>query len=335
MQANPWLVGADIVARGYALQNQAPRVEHWFRQLIEGLRPDVVHFHHLAGWGSFHLPAIAAETSAVVMTLHDEYLICPLFRLGGACTKEQCIPDDECMECIKGHMDVGRVTPDSEVFNRVQNRHFSASNALLSVNRCIVPSKSLQDRIYAAGYHVPMTVIPHGSAHLTIPHELRQPAPRLRVAWVGLASAEKGWAAFYEVAIQGDPRFELHVIGYVDPSCQTWGLEQVKFHGAYDPEDLALHLQQVDIVIPACMRSESYGIVVDEAIQAGCRVILPRVQALLERVSDPMSFDWGDAQQLLNALELCTLDDRIPSITLPTLEDTARRHLDIYREVIR
>ena len=122
----------------------------------------------------------------------------------------------------------------------------------------------------------PATIIPHGCPESLAPH-VRVKSSKIRIAYVGLASIEKGWQAFREVALkmQDDSRFELSVIGYVDPQCDTRGLDRVRFAGAYHESELAAYLQNVDIAVPACMLVESYGIVIDECLAAGCLVVVP------------------------------------------------------------
>ncbi len=54
-----------------------PGAERVFAGVLEELRPDVVHFHHLA-FLPLSLPRIAAEKrAATIFTLHDFYLACP------------------------------------------------------------------------------------------------------------------------------------------------------------------------------------------------------------------------------------------------------------------
>ncbi len=133
---------------------------------------------------------------------------------------------------------------------------------------------------------------------------MRAKSSKIRIAYVGLASLEKGWQAFREVALkmQDDSRFELSVIGYVDPQCDTRGLDRVRFAGAYHESELAAYLQNVDIAVPACMLVESYGIVIDECLAAGCLVVVPKLEVLRERWAMIAMYQWGNVLSLEAAL---------------------------------
>ncbi|MBU0754781.1 MAG: glycosyltransferase family 4 protein, partial [Planctomycetes bacterium] len=79
-----------------------PGAEQAFCKVLDEIRPDLVHVHHLM-YLSLKLPAIAkARGIPVVMTLHDFYLICPrngqlLLPDGTACPGPEA---GDCPECL-------------------------------------------------------------------------------------------------------------------------------------------------------------------------------------------------------------------------------------------
>jgi glycosyltransferase involved in cell wall biosynthesis len=161
----------------------------------------------------------------------------------------------------------------------------------------------------ATSFDGEIAVCPHARPRVLAAGE-REPSARVRVAYVGLASEEKGWAAFAGAArlLREDDRFTFSVIGYVDAKCSRVGLDHVTFYGAYAPTDLGSWLQRVDIAVPAVMRSESYGLIVDECTDAGCFLAIPRLEVLRERIDvrgegcSYAWYDWGDARGLASVI---------------------------------
>jgi len=55
-----------------------PGLEATFARVVDEFRPDVIHFHHLAGGLSVTLPALARERGLpTLLTLHDYWYMCP------------------------------------------------------------------------------------------------------------------------------------------------------------------------------------------------------------------------------------------------------------------
>ncbi len=79
-----------------------PRVEAAFSRILDQFEPDVVHVHHLM-FTSLKLPVIAARRgAAVVMTLHDFFLICPrggrlMLPDGSVCPGPE---EGRCLNCL-------------------------------------------------------------------------------------------------------------------------------------------------------------------------------------------------------------------------------------------
>lgn len=304
---NPAIVDADVTVRGYALMGgDCARQLLWFRQVLQALgKIAVVSFEHFAGWGTTLLLDVARDfCSDVRVFLHDEYAICPLFRLGGACTKAQAShADAECIGCLKEHSFFARPTTDADLVERLR-AHRQEWEYLLERIHVSVPSRSLHGDIYgASGYR--SRVQPHRIPALPSPLVERMPSAsgKLRVVYVGLASPEKGWDAFAGAARLRGSDYEWHVLGYVDPSCDVSGLSHVRFHGAYKHDELGAWLRRFDIAAPALMRNESYGLVVDECEYSGITTVVSDVCVMVERYGMRPLYAWGDAVALVRAID--------------------------------
>ena len=63
------------------LELDEPRIERMLTRAIAELRPDVVHFHELAGLPTSLLDVVRATGTPTVFTLQDYYPLCPMFKL--------------------------------------------------------------------------------------------------------------------------------------------------------------------------------------------------------------------------------------------------------------
>lgn len=345
---NPRLVYADLYVREFPLDIVAPKVEHWFEQILEGLKPDIVHFHHLAGFGSMRLPRIAKDNGAkTVLSVCDDFFLCPLLRLGGECTKVQCTGDAQCMTCIASE---GRMRPIKDIKHnalkvRLDMRAMSMKFLRDACDVIDVPSEYLKASLVAAGWIAEdIRVIPHG-IHQDRMIPLYRPEPgKLRVGWFGAGSEKKGFGTFCEAArlLKDNHALEFHVIAPIDGQVSLRGLEHVKFHGAFEDGTLGMWLENIDVAVVAAMRNETYGSVVDEVVAHGVPVIVANVEAIKERYgcnTEALVFpyDWGDVGQLVDWL--LTFSKSLPPRpasppTVKSFKANALDYLNIYRELL-
>lgn len=91
---------------GHVASLRDAAVEASFARLVSGGAVSLVHFQHLLDWGTLALPGIAKRLgAAVVLSLHDYYLFCPVFDLlrpdGARCDKPCADPDHpDCRHCL-------------------------------------------------------------------------------------------------------------------------------------------------------------------------------------------------------------------------------------------
>ena len=76
------------------------KVEKRFREILEEVKPDVIHFQHLAMLSASLIKVAKEREIPVVLTLHDYWFICPRAQLlkydYTVCTG----PDEECSNCF-------------------------------------------------------------------------------------------------------------------------------------------------------------------------------------------------------------------------------------------
>ena len=327
-----------------------PRLVALVREQLQRWQPDIVHVHSFASLGL----GIAAECDALgipmVVTFHDLWVTCArYFRLpSGGVTCPTGTDRTPCVTCVNA----GLQTDADFVANALAERDASIARELGFAALCTAPSATAARAVRDAVQWNPppageIEVLPHGLLE-SVDAALRAPAPihgeRLRIGTFGGLVREKGVAEL--LAACRDLACELHLAGpYHEPQFAAELRESAKRHGValfehgrFTPADphpaRRLHLA----VFPSKCQ-ETYGLVVDEALAYGVPAVVSDCGAFAERVDTP-GVVVTPIDQLADALRelvaspprLVELRNAIPS-SLPTIGDSARRHLELYRRL--
>jgi glycosyltransferase involved in cell wall biosynthesis len=315
------------------------RLERLFTAATLEAAPDVVHVNHLLGLPP-RLPEIARRLgAAVVLSLHDFFPACPLAHLqkpGG----ELCRGPDGGRECARTcFADDG---PGGWVRWGLRAAYFRRLPEL--ADRVICYSRFVAS--YFEGYGLDPTrlrVVPLG-----VPEELarragpafRMPARRgeLNLAYCGTVVLHKGPRVILEalrvaglgpvlLRLVGQAPDEPHVRRYVEglrrQAAEIPGL-RLEIHGAYEPHELPGLLADTDCVIVPSLVPETGGLVPREALALGVPVLVSRLGALPELVSEGengFTFDPGRPAHLADRLRRLAADEGL----LARLRDGARR----------
>ncbi len=268
-----------------------------FVRLLDGLRPDVVEWHHGATLSLDLVRAARRRGARTLMFLHDLWITCPrFFRIpppGLQCP----VGDDRraCAPCIEQDL------PWDEPALRDWVRSFTdaARAELAAASVRIVPSRAHAEALAACfpNLRLDLRIVPHGLLDPEIPVPPPRPAAtepgKLRLATFGNLVPEKGLE---------DLAFALERLG--DPSRVSWSLwgrelapgfverlralaprVHIVAHGPYGSfRDVALAIADCDLAAFPSRAPESYGLVVDEAFAARLPVLVSDRGALPERV---------------------------------------------------
>ena len=329
-----------------------------FREELARIRPEVVHFHHLAIWGSRALEAAKEAGARVVVTLHDYHLLCDAATLmrpdGALCRYAAAAPDGSCTDCLRRHPALGRrwsLTGDA-LWERAARERFALHRASLArADVVISPSHFLAQRFHAAGWVRREEVV---VAKAGYPGPLRPPRTRelrrpLRIGYVGGIYETKGVhvlvRAFRRLA--GVPA-ELHVYGHLDwfPDYAA-RLEadaagaRVTFHGPFEPPRIDEILARIDCLVVPSIWVENMPITIQEAFRNGLPVVTTDLGGMRESVEDGISgltFPRGDEEALAAALRRLATDpalyDRLAAgrPAVPTLEEIVDLLESIYAD---
>lgn len=273
-----------------------PVVEQRFRELLQQLRPAVVHVHHWVRLTCNLVDVCWQEKVPAVVTLHDHWTSCPrAFRRradDAACRRELSVAS--CADCAPrhGYEQPGEVAAGIELFRD----HFRAE---LSLARAVIVAVASTAALLSQTTGVPLDryeVLPLGyqPRFEGLPP---LPAPAAgepwRFAFWGGIGRHKGvdvlLRAFRRLAAARPGRAELHLLG--EPESETFAAElralaeglPVTFHGAFDPAELHAVRPHVGVFPSTCL--ETWGLVLDECFELGLPCVTSDLGALPERAA--------------------------------------------------
>lgn len=264
-------------------------------QVLETLRPDVVHLHGLDRIGAEILPALRrlAPRCRIVLTLHDYQLICTNdglmlttrdgARCGGAAA-------DKCHRCF----------PEIATARHALRRaHLMA--LLEFVDVMIAPSAFLRDRFVEWGIApeririLPNAVVTEAGAAPVSGGD----APRTRFAFFGNVSRRKGTLVLLDAAARlraegSRARVDLHGgLGWADEAFRTDFAARLEAAGPiaqhlgpYARTDVQKLMRQTDWVVVPSIWWENAPLVMIEARAAGRPVICSDIGGMAEMVAD-------------------------------------------------
>jgi GT2 family glycosyltransferase/glycosyltransferase involved in cell wall biosynthesis len=305
-------------------------------RVMDSVRPDVVHVHHLAGL-STGLVFEARRRAAVVFTLHDFATLCPLGQF--LTLKEHVCAGPSprnCLACVGAQV----ALPAVHVSSTARRAPFAASLASLlarvgsagerriaerleemhevlrTADVLVSPSRFLAERLAALG--VPgIEVLDYGHAPLSPIRRVADPEGRVRFGFVGSVIPSKGVHVLAEAyRLLADPRARLRIHGpFVPYHGDTGYRERVRallgseadaiLEGAFDHDRVGEILAGIDVLVVPSLWEENRPLTLTEARLAGIPVVVSDHGGLAEMVldgEDGLRFRPGDPQALAGVL---------------------------------
>lgn len=334
-----------------------------FRRKLARLRPEVVHFHHLALWGSRAIDAAREAGARVLVTLHDYHLLCDAATLlrpdGTLCADETGGgPRGRCSVCLERHPVRAEYWPELGPDADRPAILAAAARARLERHRAdlarahvvISPSRFLAGLFEQAGLvrASECEILKAGYPGPVFPPRRRDPARPLRIGYVGGIYPSKGVHVLMEALglLAVDTSFEAHVHGHLDwfPDYVA-GLRRaaagtpVHFHGPYAASEVDRVLAGVDCLVLPSIWYENMPITIHEAHRHGLPIVVTDLGGMRETVEDGVTglrFPRGDARALAAALRRLATDaalyDRLAAArpAVPTLEAVVDRLEALY-----
>jgi glycosyltransferase involved in cell wall biosynthesis len=291
-----------------------PAAEGLARHLLALLNPDVVHLHHWLRLTN-NLVAICSDLAIpVVATLHDVWTSCPRvhrIRWDQAFCEEP-PATAPCLTCAER----GPWQRDLEIARALALRQEIMSSELALAAAIIAPSEAhstfLRELHGLNGDR--FIVLPHGSVPTIGSPRRKRTGPRyparpLQIGHWGYLMYPKGTHLLLEaVHLLRDPSsVELHLVGTASEDYESRLRDlskgiSVRFHGAYQPQDLLT--LDLDLAIFPSITFESYSFTLDEAVRLRLPVIVSDRGALPQRIGGAgLTFRAGNAADLAKQIQ--------------------------------
>jgi glycosyltransferase involved in cell wall biosynthesis len=299
-----WLIGG-IRVRRMNLPRVGPRTLESFdadaradarvREWLSHTQPDLVHVHHLSGFGFGALAEIERCGLRSIVSLHDYWTLCPRGQMFSA-SAEACVRVEPavCSECI------GRTWPDvTSTPESVVQRVDRARHALGRAVRLIVPSRAAGEVLRGAGFtDMEFTCIPNGIDGVGLAERVAhlrdgRPAGK-RLGVMGAVQPSKGVLELARAMLEiDDDDLVLDVHGpmgdYHGSTAYTEALSdlagkngRIRLHGPFCTGDLPRVLASIDALAVPSRWAEVFGLSAREARAVGLPVLVARRAGLAE-----------------------------------------------------
>ncbi|WP_374307669.1 glycosyltransferase family 4 protein [Dongia sp.] len=322
--------------------------------LLNTVKPDIVHFHHilLMGVEILFLVRRVLPKAKIVLSLHDYYAICAHDGQMVTTTErrpcQQASPD-ACHRCFP------QLEPEHFVLReRHIKTHFSV------VDRFLSPSYFLRRRFINWGLAADrIEVLRNARPDPEIsPHrQLRDGEGRNHFAYFGNLNPNKGILVLLDAARilnqrrPGSFRVEIHGGAPFQSDAFKADLAAalakvegfVHWHGAYQATEMAGLMRDVDWVVTPSIWWENAPLVIDEAFAQRRPVIASDMGGMAESVRhevDGLTFRPADAAALADTMERALTEPRLWERLVEgipqrrTLEACAADHLALYRNLL-
>lgn len=335
-----------------AIADLAGPVADWLR----GLAPDVVHFHHLIGFGAEMLALVrrVLPRAAIVVTFHEYLSIClnhgQMVKTGRHRLCSRSSPA-ECAACFPDW------TPEA-----VHLRERFLKDHLLLADAYVSPSRFLADRHVAWGLpEERFAVIENGLAES--PSAPPRPVPeggrRARFGFFGQVTEFKGLPVLLDAiarvpgAVWGDDAALMVFGGNLENQPEAFrerfeklmqaAGRRARFFGPYRGDELPRLMGSVDWVVMPSIWWENSPVVIQEAFHHRRPLICSDIGGMAEKVRDGIDgihFRAGSAEDLADKLTLALTDPTLwprlaAGVPKPlTAAGCARAHLGLYRRIL-
>jgi glycosyltransferase involved in cell wall biosynthesis len=333
-------------------------VEKDLTRYVREVNPDIVHFHHLLGFGAESLYAVrkALPNVPIVLTLHEYLSICnnhgQMVKTKDGTLCQRSSPAD-CNICF------ANISPAE-----FMKRELYLKGLYRHVDMFVSPSQFLIDRYVEWGLPAEkLVMLENGLAESKIapPRQVGKDKGRhARFGFFGQLNQFKGIKLLIE-AVARVPEREwgadaaLYVYGgnlEVQPEAFQKDFRKmvaaagrrVRFFGSYKSADLPRLMQEIDWLVLPSTWYENSPVVIQEAFLHGRPVICSDIGGMAEKVRNNVTglhFRVGSAESLVDrltdAMQSPNLWERLHRQIKPPVSalDAARQHQKMYEALIK
>jgi glycosyltransferase involved in cell wall biosynthesis len=326
------------VRRDYVYQDkfQDSEIETAFKNHIEHVQPDIVHFGHLSHL-STHLVKIVAEQYKlpIVFTIHDFWLFCIKGQLinqeGLRCSGQSA---EKCHHC----------SPYQTTINEVQNALDHMRELINMIDVFLVPSHTLRDFFIQQG--VPATKLLYSkygfnSQNISYQPKKYEKQAEINFGFMGRVIPSKGIKVLTDAFQNIDAK--LSIYGNIGNQKRFLEKTNIQFKGGYDNKSINQVLHEIDVLIVPSTWLENSPLVIQEAFLAGVPVITSNIGGMKELVIEGKNgflFEVGNAESLKDCITKITDNPQILNTldvskhSVRTIEEDAAFVLETYKKCI-
>lgn len=306
----------------------APKQLAVARELMERLKPDLIHFNHIIGYSAAIIPEMRRLGIPVVFTPTDYFVVCPKDQLYRKFDHRTCDGPGNAVDCVRCMQAMPRWTAEfamragqyapGTLFRSIAQRASGMVRAVNAANKILPSTRFLSDVLTRHGVdNTLIKVVPYGidigelPPLRPIPARFDERSP-LQLGFIGALVETKGAHIVVDaLSYLGARKKEifLNIFGKIDASDQyCLSLQEsaekfensVRFAGTFPPEKIGEILRRLDVLVVPSLWYESMPLVLRSALNAGTPVMVSRMGGLTEPLTDAhdQSFPAGDARSL-------------------------------------
>ncbi|HMJ33104.1 MAG TPA: glycosyltransferase [Baekduia sp.] len=290
-----------------------PPITTAFADVMDRLRPDVVHFHNLHNLGAELIDVAAARGVPSYFTTHNYWLVCPrayLLRGDGALCDGPGDRGADCATCLGSHDAAGYQARLAGIRDRASRGLTTVLTISDAVRRVLIDQGYPADMLDVVRQSVPAM----DEAWERVGRD-RRPGRRdggaLTVGFFGSAYAHKGPQLLVEAAQRTQHRISVRIHGEL-PAPMRQRLEELdgrgaaELHGTFSPDELPGLLAGVDAAALPSVWWDCANLAARECLAARVPLLAPRMAGLAEAITDGvdgLAFDGGDVDGLARQLD--------------------------------
>lgn len=286
---------ASQVEEGTAIENSV--ISRCFDDVVETIKPDIVHFHAVQGFGYGLSKICIKKHIPYVMTLHDSWSFCPkLFMVNE--NGEHCIKDGTSVDICEEHCHFEA--------DWIATRRNYLYEMLKLASQLYVPSFYASEQMTKLYPEFQFVVNKNGIEEFS-GKSTKSKRNKLRFLFVAGEAEVKGFNLIYKALMELlGYDWELVLLMPSGSPKTKWPKNRIKILGRQNRERMKQLYKNVDVLLFPSLGYESFGLTVREAISSDCFVIVSDCGGPAEAVVDGENgiiVPRGNLEALKNAIE--------------------------------